>query len=393
MSEPVELKLYSPLQVDIIDRDNSGHAITLRAVSHEQEAEYLDQIMNAFRELQYQEDARNAFTTPDLILPEIDKEIYSCTRSVEAVNGRLYGVYSCRSSGELNPEEMDTLKRYCRDQWKQGWGEGYAHCPSESPSLGLHIHYWQDGGAPFLTREQAQAIQNTERDKTAVSEITPDTFWTLIEQAKDAYGQDQSASAYWLREQLLAMGPEQALNFHRIMDGYMKLADKYGVWNAASLIQANGYYSNHFWGFRAWLIAQGRTTYLAALKNPDSLADVPVYQNCRFEDLLYVGDMAYKRLTGRMIDNAIEPAAQQQLIAELRQDITYGTGVEYPYKWAEVTAYLPRLCAAYTTPEGRQECARRGRNWPPVDPPGIPTVRAAAPKKGKSRQNKGGDAR
>ena len=44
MSEPVELKLYSPLQVDIIDRDNSGHAITLRAVSHEQEAEYLDRI-------------------------------------------------------------------------------------------------------------------------------------------------------------------------------------------------------------------------------------------------------------------------------------------------------------------------------------------------------------
>ena len=48
MSETVELKLYSPLQVDIIDRDRSGHPIPLQAVSREQAGEYLGKIMNPF---------------------------------------------------------------------------------------------------------------------------------------------------------------------------------------------------------------------------------------------------------------------------------------------------------------------------------------------------------
>lgn len=392
MSETVELKLYCPLQVDVIDRDNPGHAIPMRAVSHEQEAEYLSRIVNTLRDLQSQEDARNAFTSPDQDWSEICDKICSCTRSIEQVNGRLYGVYSCQSSGELDPNEVDALKWYCKDQWEQGWGEGYAYCPRESPSLGLYIHFWQDDGAPFLTREQAQAVQNTERSKAAVTEITQDTFWALIEQAKDVYGQDQRASAYWLTEQLLEMGPEQAVNFHGIMHGYMELADKYGLWNAATLIQSDGCYSDGFMDFRAWLIAQGKATYLAALKNPDSLADVPVYQNCRFEALIFVGNMAYERLTGREIDDDTDTDAHQRLIAELRRDIVYGAGIEYPHEWKEVAAYLPRLCAAYTTPEELRDYARRGHLWNHSDPD-IQKARAAAPKKKKSRTLKGGEAR
>ena len=107
MSETVELKLYSPLQVDILDRDRSGHPIPLQAVSREQAGEYLGQIMNAFRELQPQEDARNAFTAPEQDWSEICEKIVSLTRAVEAVNGTLYGVYTCRSSSVLEPEEID----------------------------------------------------------------------------------------------------------------------------------------------------------------------------------------------------------------------------------------------------------------------------------------------
>ena len=392
MSETAELKLYSPLQVDIIDRDTSSHAVPLRAVSPERETEYLGQIMSTLRELQSQEDARNAFTAPEQDWSEICEKICSCTRSIELINGRLYGVYSCQSHGELDPEEVDALKWHCRNQWDQGWGEGYAHCPRESPGKGLYIHFWQDDGAPFLNKEQVEAIRNTERSEPAITEITPDTFWTLIGQAKDTYGQDQRSSAYWLTEQLLAMGPEQALNFHSIMHGYMESADKYGLWNAATLIQEDGCYSDGFEDFRAWLISQGKDVYLAALKNPDSLADVPIYRNCRFESLPYVGGMAYERLTGRRADDDVDPAAHQRLTAELQKGIVYGAGIGYPYEWREVAAYLPRLCAAHTTPEELRDCARRGRLWNHNDP-GIQKARAAAPKQKKPRKNKGGDAR
>ena len=123
------LKLYSPLQVDIIDRDNPGHPIPLRAAGPEHAQEYLDMIARAFVELQSQEDARSAFITLDQDWSEICEKICSCTRSVEQINGRLYGVYSCRSSEELDSEDIKALEWYCRDQWEHGWGEGYAHCP------------------------------------------------------------------------------------------------------------------------------------------------------------------------------------------------------------------------------------------------------------------------
>ena len=392
MSEPVELKLYSPLQVDIIDRDDPGRVIPLQAVNHEQKPEYLGQIVTVLQGLQSQEDARNAFTAPQLDWSEICEKICSCTRSIELIDGRPYGVYSCQSSGELDKEEVDTLKRCCRELWEHGWGEGYAHCPRESPSLGLYIHYWQDDGAPLLTRGQVETVHRVEQRMPTVTEVTPDTFWTLIEQAKGAYGQDQSASAYWLTEQLLAMGPEQALNFHNIMHGYMELADKYGLWNAANLIQNEILYRDGFEDFRTWLIAQGKDVYLAALKDPDSLADISDCEDCQCEDLLYVGDMAHERLTGRMIKDDTDPAAHRQLIAELRRDIVYGAEIGYPHEWPELAAYLPHLTARFLPPEKLRENARRVRLWNHGDPD-IQKARAAAPKKKKSRQSKGGDAR
>ena len=395
MSEKVELKLYSPLQVDVIDRDISDRAIPLQAADHERKEEYLRRIVRALGELQPQEDARNAFTAPEQDWSEICEKIVSLTRAVEAVNGTLYGVYTCRSSSVLEPEEIDDLKWHCRDQWERGWGEGYAHCPREGASLGLYIHFWQDAAAPLLTRAQMQQAEHqrsaalNEQCPSSVTEITPDTFWALLSQAKTACGGNQRAAAYWLVERLLEMGPEQALNFHSIMHGYMEAANKYGLWNAATLIHEDGCYVDGFEDFRAWLIFQGRETYLAALKDPDSLADVPACaeDSCRFEALLYVGDMAYERLTGCHAYDGIASAVQQKLDAELRKDIVYGAGIEYPYEWSEVAAYLPRLTAQHLTPEELRACVHRGHLWDHSDPE-IQRLRAAMPKKKRTRSRK-----
>ena len=62
MSEAVELKLYSPLQIDNIDRDAPDRAVPSQAVGRDCRSEYTRIIMNAFRAIQAQEDARNAFT-------------------------------------------------------------------------------------------------------------------------------------------------------------------------------------------------------------------------------------------------------------------------------------------------------------------------------------------
>ncbi len=292
MSKPAELKLYSPIQVDVIDRDAPGHTIPLQAVDRKQAGEYTRIIMDAFNALQAQEDAQDAFTAPDQDWSEICEKIVSLTRAVELINDWPYGVYTCRSRGELTQRELDDLKWYCCDQWERGWGEGYAHCPREGVSLGLYIHFWQDTAAPLLTRNELEAVQKAEQDRPAVTEVNPNTFWTLLAQAKDSCGGNQEESAYWLAEHLLALGPEQTMNFHSILHGYMKLAYQYGLWNAAILMLEDGCHGDKFEDFRAWLIFQGKETYLAALKDPDSLADVPAGEDCRFEALPYAGDMS-----------------------------------------------------------------------------------------------------
>lgn len=402
MSEPVELRLYSPLQIDIIDRDVSDRVIPLQVASPERKEEYLRRIVRALGELQSQEDARNAFTAPEQDWSEISEKIISVTRAVILVNNRPYGLYLCRSKKELASKEIAALKWYCRDQWEHGWGEGYAHCPREGVSLGLYIHFWQDAAAPILTRaelrqeEQRRSAATKEQDLPPVTEVTPDTFWTLLAQAKTVCVGNQRAAAYWLTERLLSMGPEHALNFHSIIHGYMELSNKYGLWNAATLIHEDDCYSDGFEDFRAWLIFQGRKTYLAALRNPDSLADVPACaeERCRFEALPYVGDMAYERLTGRHAYDDIASAAQQKLEAELQKGIVYGAGIEYPYEWSEVAAYLPRLTAQHLTPEELRACICRGHLWNHDDPT-IQKARAAVPKKKKARsgKKKGGETR
>lgn len=393
MSETVELKLYSPLQVDIIERDSPGHIVPLQALNRERKEEYSEQVMSAVQRLQLQEEAENAFDM-ERDWSEISEKIISFTRTVELVHGELYGIFSCQSRGELDTEETDLLKCACRSRWEEGWGAGYTYCPGEDSSRGLYIRFWQDYGAPLLTLKQLEAVQTAEQSIPAVTEITPDTFWTLLDQAKNARYQELKRPVYWLTDQLLALGSEQARKFHRIMIGYLELSKKYGLWTAAILMREDGCSGGAFREFREQLILQGRETYLAALRNPDSLADISTGEVHHSRSLLYVGYHVYRRLTGHLPHDGIHPADHQYMLAELKKDIVYSEGIEYPYEWPEVAAYLPRLTAQHLTPEELRACICRGHMWN-HDDPAIQKARVAAPKKKKARtgKKKGGETR
>lgn len=116
-----------------------------------------------------------------------------------------------------------------------------------------------------------------------ITEINKDTFWKLIQSAKETCGQNMDAMMDFLKDRLVSMGSEQAQNFHDIIHAYEDLADKYGLWDAAGIMKEYGCSDDGFIDFRAWIIAQGREVYFAALADPDSLADVVPYGDCRFE--------------------------------------------------------------------------------------------------------------
>ena len=180
-----------------------------------------------------------------------------------------------------------------------------------------------------------------------ITEINKDTFWRLIREARDSCGQDMSAMVWYLKGRLVSMGAEQAQNFHDITQAYEDLAYKYGLWDAAEIIMEYGCSDDGFIDFRAWLIAQGKEVYLAALADPDSLANVEACGDCCFEELSYVGDYAYEQLTGKSAYDHTDWNKYEFLLAELEQDIVYRGGIEFPREGAELKQFLPRLCAKH----------------------------------------------
>ena len=81
----------------------------------------------------------------------------------------------------------------------------------------------------------------------------------------------------------------------------------------------DGCSDNGFIDFRDWLIAQGLEVYMAALKDPDSLADIPAYGGYCFEFLSYAGDSVYEKLTGCSSYDTFDRNAYWTLIEELKR--------------------------------------------------------------------------
>ena len=176
--------------------------------------------------------------------------------------------------------------------------------------------------------------------------MNQETFWDLMRMAKEVCGEDLTRELDWLENQLLFMGAQQALDFHHLTRGYRCFANRYGLWTAANLI-CGGLSDDRFTDFCAWLVAQGREVYMAALKDPDTLAGVKPYGDCSFEALSYLGDKAYAGLTGRSVYDSGGSSPFENLQEKLKNEIPLGEGINYPYNSEEAKKYLPRLCAKY----------------------------------------------
>ncbi len=194
-----------------------------------------------------------------------------------------------------------------------------------------------------------------------ITEINKDTFWQFIEEAKGQCGKDMDAMLSWIKGRLLGMQPEQILKFHTVLHGYRDAAYKYGLWTAASLLM-DGCTDDLFIDFRAWLIAQGKMIYMAALENPDSLAKVEQYGDCEFEMLSYVGNDAYVELTGRDVYEDYTAEMRDQMLAEVSGGIKYHPMIEYPLEIRDAVAVYPKLGDRFVTRYGIQ-CFFMGSTW------------------------------
>ena len=175
-----------------------------------------------------------------------------------------------------------------------------------------------------------------------------DTFWQIIDSVNsEVSGADWQEILRATQEKLLDYSPREIAAWANILRYYRDLADTSGIFAASCVL--NEYMSDDgFMDFRAWLISSGKEVYMAALKNPDSLAGLEIPENTRFELYGYVAYDAYK---SKCRDDVYEVMKRNPLTkaqkADIRAEIKY-----FPHEidYLHVKYLLPDLYAKHMEP-------------------------------------------
>jgi hypothetical protein len=130
--------------------------------------------------------------------------------------------------------------------------------------------------APEAAAPQAPVALETPGDRSASPEpahAENARFWSLIDDTRDAAGNDTGRQSELLEERLSQLPPQQIVDFQRLRHRLDQRAYTWDLWGAAYVIE-DGCSDDCFRDFRAYLISLGRGPYERALRDPDSLASV-----------------------------------------------------------------------------------------------------------------------
>jgi hypothetical protein len=181
------------------------------------------------------------------------------------------------------------------------------------------------------------------------------TFWKIIETAKNKSGTNMELRYNTLVSLLVKYEPDDIIKFGKMASIYVQAAEEnYAVWAACKVIE--GYASDDtFLYFCCWLVSQGSKTYTQAVKNPESLAnrETAKQEDHTFEMLMAVAFEAYGQKTGKPYDETAENTGVAEVeAAPLLENIEFVD--DTPFRQDELEAkrqiplLLPKLTAMFT---------------------------------------------
>jgi Protein of unknown function (DUF4240) len=149
-----------------------------------------------------------------------------------------------------------------------------------------------------------------------------DRFWALVKASRQPYWDRFSgygpaeceAHAVALTQALAELPAEEIIAFDRILDQLVwREAYSWDLWGAAYLLNG-GCSDDCFVYFRYWLVGQGRLVFETAVRDPDSLAELPFVAEAltrsagaldpECEELMYAARQAYDQATRNELPTA-----------------------------------------------------------------------------------------
>jgi hypothetical protein len=130
--------------------------------------------------------------------------------------------------------------------------------------------------------------------------MPPEDFWRIINRAaKSAHDPDSQANA--LRTALRELSVEEIVSFEVAFRRYLNQAYTWDLWGAAYVIHGRCS-DDGFEYFRRWLVSRGRDIYVAALANPESLAQLDEQLGpdgvWEFEEIYYIARDVFEEKGG-----------------------------------------------------------------------------------------------
>jgi hypothetical protein len=171
-----------------------------------------------------------------------------------------------------------------------------------------------------------------------------DDFWQLIDRARSGAGEPGAVAARAVA--LLAeLPPEEIVGYAHHQQRVLAASYTVDLWGAAYLING-GASDDGFEYFRGWLMTQGRAVFAQAVRQPDSLAELPRVRSAALsgeefecEEMLTVPWEAYRKATATDLPADRDPVRVPDL-----NDFWDFDDEE------EATRRLPKLAALFVAP-------------------------------------------